>query len=198
MSNREKILCCATELFFRNGYQQTSVDDILATCGVAKSNFYYHFKTKEEVAFAALDAKFEEYEALMRCSLSDESAPPSKRIEMFFAGLCEMQKDMYQYSGCPFGNFAAGLADSDCEQSERFRIRLSYFFRRIEGYLHACLLQGVSEGKFRDDVAPLELAQHIIACIQGSLILAKTFRNSQTLKIGLATARKLIERPVQV
>jgi len=194
MSNREKILAVATERFFRHGYQHTSVDDLLEACGVAKSNFYYHFKTKEELACAVLDAKFEEYESLMRASLSDEMQPPCQRIELFFAGLCDMQKDMYQYAGCPFGNFAAGLADSDCEQSERFRIRLAHFFRRIEGYLHACILQGAAEGMFRDDVPPLRLAQHIIASIQGSLVLAKTFRDSQILQSGLDTARKLIEK----
>ncbi len=195
MSNREKILSTATELFFRNGYQQTSVDDILALCGVAKSNFYYHFKTKEDLACVVLDQKFEDYEALMRTSLSGGTVEAGKRLERFFEGLCDMQTEMYRYSGCPFGNFAAALADDDCEQSERFRIRLSYFFRRIEGYLHACLLQGISEGAFRDDLAPLDLAQHLIASIQGSLMLAKTFRDCDILKTGLTTVRKLLEKP---
>jgi TetR/AcrR family transcriptional repressor of nem operon len=50
MGNREKLLEAATAILGRNGYQATSVDEILEAARVAPSNFYYHFKSKEELA----------------------------------------------------------------------------------------------------------------------------------------------------
>jgi len=37
------------------GYQATTLDDVLRDSGVGKGNFYYHFKSKEDLGFAILD-----------------------------------------------------------------------------------------------------------------------------------------------
>ena len=59
MGNREKLLEAATAILGRNGYQATSVDEILEAARVAPSNFYYHFKSKEELAIEVLEGYFE-------------------------------------------------------------------------------------------------------------------------------------------
>ena len=59
MGNREKLLEAATSILGRNGYQATSVDEILESARVAPSNFYYHFKSKEELAIEVLEGYFE-------------------------------------------------------------------------------------------------------------------------------------------
>ncbi|MCU0325365.1 MAG: TetR/AcrR family transcriptional regulator [Spirosomaceae bacterium] len=51
---RKILLQKAFELIYINGYQATSVDDILATTNVTKGAFYYHFKNKEEMGLAVI------------------------------------------------------------------------------------------------------------------------------------------------
>ncbi len=46
---RNEILDTAEELFAYQGYDNTSVQQILDKIGIAKGTFYYHFKSKEEV-----------------------------------------------------------------------------------------------------------------------------------------------------
>lgn len=46
---RSDILRRAMKLIYRQGFQSTSIDDILATTHVTKEAFYYHFKNKEEM-----------------------------------------------------------------------------------------------------------------------------------------------------
>ncbi len=36
------------ELFYKNGYYNTSIDDILTTLSLSKGAFYYHFQSKED------------------------------------------------------------------------------------------------------------------------------------------------------
>ena len=43
---RTEILDAAQELFFRKGYDETSVNDILEKVGVSKGTFYYYFQSK--------------------------------------------------------------------------------------------------------------------------------------------------------
>ena len=52
---RHSILLTAFDLMYRNGYRATSVDDILKKMDVTKGSFFYHFKSKEEMALAVID-----------------------------------------------------------------------------------------------------------------------------------------------
>ena len=49
-ANRERIIECAAELFLKNGYQATGINDILDIVGIAKGSFYSYFKSKKELA----------------------------------------------------------------------------------------------------------------------------------------------------
>ncbi len=52
---RNEILDTAEELFAYQGYDSTSVQQILDKIGIAKGTFYYHFKSKEEVMDGIID-----------------------------------------------------------------------------------------------------------------------------------------------
>lgn len=52
---KKEILDTALELFMKNGYEATSVGDIVEKLGVAQGLFYYYFKSKDEVYRAAME-----------------------------------------------------------------------------------------------------------------------------------------------
>ena len=203
--SKEKILRCARELFYRVGFQATSVDDIIERTGVAKSNFYYHFKSKEHLAFAVLEMQVDEYEAWVGMSLRNPGLSPSERLHQFFAQLCEAQQEMQQMAGCPFGNFASTLSIEEelpdeenekqrerYEQSERFRQHISHLFRHLETALCECLIEGAACGEFRADITPSEMAAFLLASVEGLLILTKTHKDIAHLTCGLSVAQRLI------
>lgn len=203
--SKEKILRCARELFYHVGFQATSVDDIIDRTGVAKSNFYYHFKSKEQLAFAVLEMQVDEYEEWIGLSLRNSALSPSERLRQFFAQLCQAQQEMQKMAGCPFGNFAATLPSEEelsgeenekqrerHEQSERFRQHISHLFRHLETALRECLMDGAASGEFRTDLAPAEMAAFLLASVEGLLILTKTHKDMTHLTCGLSVAQRLI------
>src|SRR4026208_628749 len=54
-ATRDQILNAATRLIHVQGYQSTSLDDVLRESGVGKGNFYYYFKSKEDLGYAIID-----------------------------------------------------------------------------------------------------------------------------------------------
>ncbi|MDD5189751.1 MAG: TetR/AcrR family transcriptional regulator [Dehalococcoidales bacterium] len=52
---RLQIALKALELFAVNGYDKTTVEDIVAACGMSKGNFYYYFDNKEELVYLLRD-----------------------------------------------------------------------------------------------------------------------------------------------
>ncbi|HKL78856.1 MAG TPA: TetR/AcrR family transcriptional regulator [Mobilitalea sp.] len=56
---RNEILEKAARLFELNGYNKTTINDILREVNIAKGTFYYYFKSKEEVMDAIVDRYLE-------------------------------------------------------------------------------------------------------------------------------------------
>jgi AcrR family transcriptional regulator len=48
---RERVLTAAVDLFARQGYDATSVAEVIAQAGVAKGGFYHHFASKEALLY---------------------------------------------------------------------------------------------------------------------------------------------------
>lgn len=191
--NKEKILECARQLFYHLGYHSTSVDEILKECGVAKSNFYYHFESKEQLALEVLERQMAAHETLLLESLRNESLPPMERLRTFLARTSQIQTELSEMGGCPFGNLAASLPSTGSDScTEKFRERLRTCFQAIQSAMRDCLAEGMAEGVFRDDVNPDRLASLMVAGVQGLLIMTKTHRDAASLTQGADVMMKLI------
>jgi AcrR family transcriptional regulator len=55
---RNEIIQAATRCFARSGYHRTSMDDIVAESGLSKGTLYWHFKNKQALFLAMLEALF--------------------------------------------------------------------------------------------------------------------------------------------
>lgn len=50
-SVRDRIVATASDLFYRQGYRATGINQIIAESGVAKATFYGHFPSKEDLLY---------------------------------------------------------------------------------------------------------------------------------------------------
>ena len=63
--NKQKIVQAADRLFYTRGYNQTSFSDISDETGIPRGNFYYYFKTKEDILSAVVEERVEALETIM-------------------------------------------------------------------------------------------------------------------------------------
>ncbi|MFD8980023.1 ScbR family autoregulator-binding transcription factor [Streptomyces sp. NPDC059564] len=54
---RQAILAAAAKVFEERGYQAATISEILAAAGVTKGALYFHFQSKEDLAFGVLNAQ---------------------------------------------------------------------------------------------------------------------------------------------
>ncbi len=54
-TTRKKILDVSQRLFLDRSFSGTSIDHVLHESGITKGAFFYHFKSKEELAFAVVE-----------------------------------------------------------------------------------------------------------------------------------------------
>src|ERR687885_1441107 len=91
---RTRIIDAAAALIRRNGYTQTSVDDVIREarlCG--KGHFYHYFKSKEELGYAVLQRQFEQFAERGLSILRDPMADPFDRLSRFVDALVAAQAE---------------------------------------------------------------------------------------------------------
>lgn len=107
-TTREQIVEEADRLFHERGFDHASFADIAAAVGISRGNFYYHFKTKDEI----LDAVIVRRRANVQQTLErweSEGASPADRIRRFI-GILVTNQTAIMRRGCPIGTLCGELA----------------------------------------------------------------------------------------
>jgi TetR/AcrR family transcriptional repressor of nem operon len=191
MSSRQKILDKAAELIHTRGFNHTSIQDVLDAASVTKSNFYYHFESKEHLAFEVLGERMRRFYAVaIGPSLENKDIDPLKRIDAFFDRLLAIGRSEIGALGCPFGNLAQEISSIH----EPLRESLSLFFKACTEALERCFEEGKDVGIFRQGLPSKRLADFVLAQIQGSFLLRKTHKEPRVLEDNLEVLRQVIRQ----
>ncbi len=106
---KDRILSVATELFYRQGYNGTGIQQIIDEACVAKGTFYTHFKTKEDLGLAYMRQRSSDEATRVKNALTAISNPYDKYIQLNQIMKHWMAKTNYR--GCAFSNMAAEVPD---------------------------------------------------------------------------------------
>src|SRR6266550_1656592 len=142
-ATRDQILDAAARLIHLQGYHCTTLDDVLRDSGVGKGNFYYYFKSKEDLGYAILDQIIGSFlERTLEPCFSDPEVQALAQIRCFLDRLLDVQRASNCVGGCPLGNLAAELSDVH----EGFRARLASVFAAWRERLTEVLRTAQSRG----------------------------------------------------
>ena len=178
-STREAIIEAATRLMHVSGYQNTSLDDVLRESGVGKGNFYYHFRSKEDLGFAILDALVARFvERTLEPCFADPTAAPLEQIRCFLDRVLETQRKSNCVGGCFMGNLACELSDVH----EGFRARLATVFTQWRARLTTALGEGQVRGEVVASCRPEAAAQFLVAGLEGGILLTKVSKDIAVLE----------------
>ncbi|MDG9727467.1 TetR family transcriptional regulator [Streptomyces sp. DH41] len=75
---RQALVAAAFQLFLERGYEQTTVDDIVALAGVGRRSFFRYFPSKEDVVFPDHERCLADMTAFL--ASSPEDADPVRRV----------------------------------------------------------------------------------------------------------------------
>ena len=68
---RDALVAAAFRLFLERGYEQTTVDDIVALAGVGRRSFFRYFPSKEDVVFPDHERCLADMEAFLAAGTED-------------------------------------------------------------------------------------------------------------------------------
>ena len=189
-ATRDQILRAATRLIHLRGYHSTSLDDVLRESGVGKGNFYYYFKSKEDLGYAIIDRVTQGFvERTLEPIFEDVSLGPIEQIHAFLERVLDSHRQRNCVGGCPMGNLASELSDVH----EGFRQRLAEIFRAWQVRVAEALTRGKASGRIRAECEPADTAQLIVAALEGAILLTKVSRDITVLERCVGELKRHLE-----
>lgn len=174
---REHILDAASRLVHVRGFNNTSVDEILRESGVGKGNFYYYFKSKDELGFAILDRNLERLGTDLLEKSFNRDKDPWQQILDFLNSQVENARQRGCTGGCLLGNLAVEMSDIH----EEFRRRLNKAFDKLRSRFEDTLAQARAQGTLRNDADVPRLAHYIVAGFEGAFMMGKLHKNVEVM-----------------
>ncbi|MEJ7648407.1 MAG: TetR family transcriptional regulator [Nakamurella sp.] len=180
---RTRLIDATTELMWERGYAATSPRAIMDRAEVGQGSLYHHFTGKEALAAAAFERRAAETFAAAEALLSADRPAP-QRIRDYLL----RQRDVLR--GCPVGRMAQ---DADVLTSAPLQEILRTTFSRLRGLMRAVVAEGVRTGDFPADLDPQELADTVLAVVQGGYVLARAQGSAVPFRRAVTGAVALID-----
>jgi len=169
-ATRVQIVEAADGLFYRQGFEHTSFTDIAEAVRISRGNFYYYFKTKDEILEAVIAGRLKNTQAML-ARWEAEGETPADRIRRFIDILIANKAKIKRY-GCPVGTLTGELAklghDARGAANKLFTLFRAWLRRQFE-----------MAGRREDADA---LALHLLARSQGVATLANALRDEAFIR----------------
>ena len=128
---RERILETAGRLFFKHGYSEVGINEIIDQAETAKASFYQYYPSKAALCEAWLSHVHDKSE-VGRTEILDSKAPVPEKVRAYFDHL-EAFMEQSEFRGCPYSN--TGAVSGECtgivEQIRSHKDSLRQFFRAL-------------------------------------------------------------------
>ena len=177
---KERLLDAAMDLIWENSYGATSVDAICDRAGAKKGSFYYFFKSKSELAAAALEDCWSKKRAEMD-SIFSPTVPPLERFDRYFDfvrdRLAEVQKKCGSILGCPFISVGSEVSTQD----QIVRETIDRIMDRKVNYFVSAVRDAAAEGLI-DAPDPVAKARALFSCYQGMMAQARIQNDIELLR----------------
>ncbi|MEU8466035.1 TetR family transcriptional regulator [Streptomyces sp. NPDC029003] len=185
----DAVLQSALELFWRRGYEATSVADLVEHLGIGRASIYATFGSKHELYLRALDRYAESVDPLLLGDLSrpGPALPGVRALVRRFAAEAASPAD--RLNGCFVTNTAAELGSRDTAAARRVETS----WDRLETLLHAALERARAQGELPERRDPRALARLLLVVLQGVRVVGKASDDPARVRDAAEQALALLD-----
>ncbi len=179
---RERILQAAGKLFHRDGIRAISVDAIAEKAGVTKRTFYYHFRSKDDLIAAHLQARDEPNLALFKRWFDEAEGNAAERIAGIFHHLAQSARNA-RWKGCGFLRTSVELVNLPGHPA---LVAARAHKKRVEDWLCSVLAEAGVNGDTSS------LARQVMLLLDGSFAVVLLHRDPRYMETAAEAVVRLI------
>jgi AcrR family transcriptional regulator len=179
MNPKERILSIATYLFYKQGYTNTGINQIIKESKTAKASFYEYFPSKENLGKAVLRKFCADTLFWMRGILRKSKSPEAFSKNLSIAIKKQIQSKDEYYIGCPVALFSAQIS----LENKEFQKQFNRFVSLWESILSSYLLDFQKAKKLGSKVNIQMATKNILNQYEGALLLWRLSGNKEYIHI---------------
>jgi AcrR family transcriptional regulator len=160
-ANEQSIKKAALKLFSEKGFYSTSTRELTEAAGVSKGTLYWHWKSKEEIAFSLVSDMLGDFLELIERA-RDEKGPVIERMGSLAAAVAELYYEETDYLRLLW----KFRADRHYIFNPDYTEKVTSYYVRIRKGLESLIEQGMKSGEFRK-VDPKQMAFIILGITEG-------------------------------
>ena len=154
---RVQILDTAEKLFFEQGYDRTSVQDILNALQMSKGGFYHYFDAKDSVLRAVSERRAQSRFDQLNAAIYGSRRSPVEKLNMILA-----MANLFEAEQTPFAALMLKLCYVDKDAAMNAH-RRRVLVDRLLPTLNDVIAEGVADGSFHTR-HPMEIGRLLLAC----------------------------------
>lgn len=175
-------------LFWRQGYEATSIQDLVAAAGINRASMYATFGDKRQLFIAVLGHYLAHVNG-ERLAILSRPGSTLAAIGAFFEAIIIASLGEERQLGCLITNALTEVAPGDPEIGAKLRASLE----RIERAFTQAVRRGQEAGEIPRDKNPRSLARFLVGLAQGLRVLARSGETASRLRdiarVGLTALR---------
>jgi TetR/AcrR family transcriptional repressor of nem operon len=177
---KARLMDAVLELIWTGSYGTTTIDQICEKAGVKKGSFYYFFKSKADVAVAALEVASREKRGELDAMFSP-TVPPLERIRQYCEFSHKTQVKMQQKCGFVLGCPLCTLGAEVSTQEQELRSKIQELLEHKAKYLETAIRDAHAAGLVHAPDAAAK-SRVVWAYIEGLLTQARIQNNVDVLR----------------
>ncbi|MCF8298739.1 MAG: TetR/AcrR family transcriptional regulator [Saprospiraceae bacterium] len=188
---KDKIIKIGYLLFNNNGYNGTSINEIIKKASIPKGSFYNLFENKEQFAIEVLNYHSNQIIKSLNKTLIDKSISPIERIlKLYNSMICNYSET----SKFPYEAFASKIGQEVGSEYRKIKVAANRVFLSIREVHIAQLEEAQINGELNPKENIKRLAEFIIFSWEGAIIRMKTSGNLKSLFIFQERLEKLLKQ----
>jgi TetR/AcrR family transcriptional repressor of nem operon len=189
LSAKTKILDAALMVIRAKGYAATTVDDLCAASDVTKGAFFHHFKSKDDLAVAAVEHWSKVTGELFEAAPYHRHADPLQQVLGYF----EFRKQLLTGDVAEFTCLVGTMVQETFESSPAIRAACDASISGHAAKIETDIAEAMQQRGLRGEWTAKSLALHTQAVLQGAFILAKAKDDAKIAAASIDHLRRYIE-----
>lgn len=183
----KRILATAQDLFYRNGYRATGINEIIEKSGVAKATFYAQFPSKEDLVLAYVKSMNEMESRETEAGLLKYPGPYEKLLGLLeFSIAWSEERD---YRGCAYLNMTSEIP----EHSHPARLEGKNHYKTLRALIGRLMKElKAQRGEAWKDRDVEKLADDFLLIFAGALAMAQVYHDPKPFREASAAVRRLL------
>ncbi|WP_111707616.1 TetR/AcrR family transcriptional regulator [Lutibacter citreus] len=174
---KQHIVHEAFNLFYKNGFKSTSINDVMKATKMSKGAFYHHYKSKHQLGLEVIELKIQKrvYDGMI-LPLKE----PGHAMEILQSTFLNRIKSFSFYdkqNGCPMNNFINEIGNYESS----YQLALKNIVEKWKKELVILIEKGKKQNAIKKEIASEAVAIYLISAFEGIRGIRKLYDNDSIL-----------------